>query len=81
LYLEYIRFEIKNRFERFHSYELAGKTCQYRTYNRVSCWLYTVFESAFLGAVKVYLKQNMLLFFSAEISLENFSAPKIAFST
>jgi hypothetical protein len=34
----------------------------------------------FLRAVKVYLKQNMFRF-SAEISFENFSAAKIAFST
>jgi hypothetical protein len=41
---------------------------------------FCAFESPILGAVKVYLKQNMF-HFSAEISLETFSAPKIAFST
>lgn len=65
----------------FVSVELAGKTCQYCKSNGVLCWLYTVFDSPFLGAVKVYLKQNMFRF-SPEISLETlFPAPKIAFST
>jgi hypothetical protein len=67
------------RFESFHNCELAGETCQYRTSNGVLCWLYTAFESPFLGAVKVYLKQNCFVFLQ-KYRLKFFSAPKIPFS-